>query len=440
MKPRKSKKQLLNMILLILALCLIAGGSILAYITSPKYVTTSVIKKTGKTLTNLMNNKIETGLDENYKLTGNLKINLQSDYIQNLALTDPKYVSLAKLITNLTNTENSITIIQDKDNKKLFLDFEGKLNNNEILNTKYLVENATEYYYIDGLTNTYINNGNNSYFESLNSTTTTIDNNKYIIEKIFSSIANNINKNWITTSYQGKDKIITVTLDEEDILTLGNKVLQDLKKDTKAKEIMVGYNQNFEKQKLKKENVKGLGTIQLSIYQNKLTTKVEQYKLDINNKASISYFDYGKTKEIELRNKDNYVKLNIVEDGDQTEITVINDKGVTLGNISITTTDTNYDVLIKVATEEANIDMEYNTQTTNVKKGKSYDNITTVSINISSKNEIIMSGAVTFDAKVTNDTTITEDISNSVLASTMPGTKEELMSEKINSVITLLMS
>ena len=58
----------------------------------------------------------------------------------------------------------------------------------------------------------------------------------------------------------------------------------------------------------------------------------------------------------------------------------------------------------------------------------------------SSKNEIIMSGAVTFDAKVTNDTTITEDISNSVLASTMPGTKEELMSEKINSVITLLMS
>ena len=129
-----------------------------------------------------MNSRIETGLEDNYKTTSNIKMNLKSDYFSALATMDPSYAMISNLLNNLSNTENNITMVQDKENKKLFFNLDSKLSGQSLINTKYLVENATAYYSIDGVTNTYVNNGNNNYFESLNSSTTTNENLKYLIE------------------------------------------------------------------------------------------------------------------------------------------------------------------------------------------------------------------------------------------------------------------
>ena len=194
MESNKVKKQKTKIIVIFLvALILLIAGIILSYFSSAQYVAQRVVKVMGKNMVELVNNGNQnTGLEENFKTTSTIKMNLQSEYFQALSTLSPDYQGLSNLLRNLTNTETQITMIQDQKQRKMLINYDTKLSGESLANIKYLVDNATEYYYIDGLTPNYINNGNNSYFESLNSTTTTKENTEYMIEKITQATANNM--------------------------------------------------------------------------------------------------------------------------------------------------------------------------------------------------------------------------------------------------------
>lgn len=435
---KKSKKPII--ILVILGILLLVGGGVLTYLTSPKYITTSVIKEMSKNVTNLINQEDKTGLEENFKTTGTIKFDLQSDYFQSLSTMDSTYASIANLLKNLTNTENNITIVQDKKNKNLFVNYDSKLSGQPLINTKYLVNNATEYYYIDGITNSYINNGNNNYFESLNSSTTTIDNTKYMIEKIQESLSNNIKEEYLSESYQDQYKIITMTLTEDNFVELANNILKDLKNDTKANQIMTSLNKDFSKKTITKKDVSGMKTIKFNIYVNKLLPRVMKYEIKTDDKNSIIYSKENNQNVVEIHEGESLTKLEITTQDEKTEVKITDDKNNDLGSISISKTDTNYDVIAKIITEDMNIDIGYNYQMTNLKKSTSYDSTATISLNIAAKQTTILDGTVTMKMHSTNDTTITEDVSNSALASTLTSNQQELMNQKITMVLTQLMS
>lgn len=435
---KKSKKPII--ILVILGILLLVGGGVLTYLTSPKYITTSVIKEMSKNVTNLINQEDKTGLEENFKTTGTIKFDLQSDYFQSLSTMDPTYASIANLLKNLTNTENNITIVQDKKNKNLFVNYDSKLSGQPLINTKYLVNNATEYYYIDGITKSYINNGNNNYFESLNSSTTTIDNTKYMIEKIQESLSNNIKEEYLSESYQDQYKVITMTLTEDNFVELANNILKDLKNDTKANQIMTSLNKDFSKKTITKKDVSGMKTIKFNIYVNKLLPRVMKYELKTDDKNSIIYSKENNQNVVEIHEGESLIKLEITTQDEKTEVKITDDKNNDLGSISISKTDTNYDVIAKIITEDMNIDIGYNYQMTNLKKSTSYDSTATISLNIAAKQTTILDGTVTMKMHSTNDTTITEDVSNSALASTLTSNQQELMNQKITTVLTQLMS
>ena len=390
---KKSKKPII--ILVILGILLLVGGGVLTYLTSPKYITTSVIKEMSENVTNLINQEDKTGLEENFKTTGTIKFDLQSDYFQSLSTMDPTYASIANLLKNLTNTENNITIVQDKKNKNLFVNYDSKLSGQPLINTKYLVNNATEYYYIDGITNSYINNGNNNYFESLNSSTTTIDNTKYMIEKIQESLSNNIKEEYLSESYQDQYKVITMTLTEDNFVELANNILKDLKNDTKANQIMTSLNKDFSKKTITKKDVSGMKTIKFNIYVNKLLPRVMKYELKTDDKNSIIYSKENNQNVVEIHEGESLTKLEITTQDEKTEVKITDDKNNDLGSISISKTDTNYDVIAKIITEDMNIDIGYNYQMTNLKKSTSYDSTATISLNIAAKQTTILDGTVT---------------------------------------------
>ena len=169
---KKGPNKIFGILLLLIAVIAIGAGIFLTYITSPKFIATETIKKMSENIVSFMdNNKTDTGLEENYKKTSTVTMNLQSDYLTTLSQTDPSVVPYVNLLRNLTNTTSTTTMVQDIENSRLFLDYNTTLNEEPLINLKYLVENSTEYYYIDGVSQTYINNGNNNYFESLNSET-----------------------------------------------------------------------------------------------------------------------------------------------------------------------------------------------------------------------------------------------------------------------------
>lgn len=439
-KKEKKRGHKLVVVLILLSIALLAGGGVLTYFTSPKYVAQTVIKEMGENATQILANRQETGLEENYSTTGTLKIDLQSDYFQGLSTTDPSYATLANLFRNLSNTQNNIAVVQDKENKRLFINYNSTLNGQNLFSTRYLVEDATEYYYIDGVTSTYVNNGNNNYFESLNSATTTNENLNYIIEKVTESVKDNIEDSYLSTTYEDNYKVVTITLTEDDLLQLGNNVLEDLKKDTKANQIMTGYNQNFADTKITKDQIKGIGTIQLHIYLNKISTQVERYELNMEDGTTLSYSIANGNKMIEITQNDSTTKFTITTTNDKTDITITDEENTTIGSVSISKTSTNYDIIANVATDTMSIDFGYNTQMTNVKKGTSYDSSTTITLNISSQNTMLLNGTITLDTTTTSDTTIEEDTSTSVLASTLTGTESDLLSQKLTTALTQLMS
>lgn len=439
-KDKKKKGKKLVVGLIILGLILIAGGGVLTYFSSPSYVSKTVIKEFGQKATELMNSRIETGLEDNYKTTSNIKMNLKSDYFSALATMDPSYAMISNLLNNLSNTENNITMVQDKENKKLFFNLDSKLSGQSLINTKYLVENATAYYSIDGVTNTYVNNGNNNYFESLNSSTTTNENLKYLIEKIAESMANNLEESYLSESYTDEYKVITITLTEQNIVTYGNKIINDLKNDEKANQIMTGYNANFSEVKLTEKDVTGTGTIKVNIYLDKILSQVSQYELELGNGNKCIYYKENGKEIVELISEEETTSLEIEKHGEKTEINIKDGSNASLGTVTISQTSTNYDIVANITSEEATLDFGYNYQITNLKKGTSYDSAATITIKMTAQNTTIIDGTITVTGQTTNDTTISEDTSTSVLASTLSGTQTELLQQKIALIILSLMS
>lgn len=439
-KDKKKKGKKLVVGLIILGLILIAGGGVLTYFSSPSYVSKTVIKEFGQKATELMNSRIETGLEDNYKTTSNIKMNLKSDYFSALATMDPSYAMISNLLNNLSNTENNITMVQDKENKKLFFNLDSKLSGQSLINTKYLVENATAYYSIDGVTNTYVNNGNNNYFESLNSSTTTNENLKYLIEKIAESMANNLEESYLSESYTDEYKVITITLTEQNIVTYGNKIINDLKNDEKANQIMTGYNANFSEVKLTEKDVTGTGTIKVNIYLDKILSQVSQYELELGNGNKCIYYKENGKEIVELISEEETTTLEIEKHGEKTEINIKDGSNTSLGTVTISQTSTNYDIVANITSEEATLDFGYNYQITNLKKSTSYDSAATITIKMTAQNTTIIDGTITVTSQTTNDTTISEDTSSSVLASTLSGTQTELLQQKIALIILSLMS
>lgn len=439
-KDKKKKGKKLVVGLIILGLILIAGGGVLTYFSSPSYVSKTVIKEFGQKATELMNSRIETGLEDNYKTTSNIKMNLKSDYFSALATMDPSYAMISNLLNNLSNTENNITMVQDKENKKLFFNLDSKLSGQSLINTKYLVENATAYYSIDGVTNTYVNNGNNNYFESLNSSTTTNENLKYLIEKIAESMANNLEESYLSESYTDEYKVITITLTEQNIVTYGNKIINDLKNDEKANQIMTGYNANFSEAKLTEKDVTGTGTIKVNIYLDKILSQVSQYELELGNGNKCIYYKENGKEIVELISEEETTTLEIEKHGEKTEINIKDGSNASLGTVTISQTSTNYDIVANITSEEATLDFGYNYQITNLKKSTSYDSAATITIKMTAQNTTIIDGTITVTGQTTNDTTISEDTSTSVLASTLSGTQTELLQQKIALIILSLMS
>lgn len=439
-KDKKKKGKKLVVGLIILGLILIAGGGVLTYFSSPSYVSKTVIKEFGQKATELMNSRIETGLEDNYKTTSNIKMNLKSDYFSALATMDPSYAMISNLLNNLSNTENNITMVQDKENKKLFFNLDSKLSGQSLINTKYLVENATAYYSIDGVTNTYVNNGNNNYFESLNSSTTTNENLKYLIEKIAESMANNLEESYLSESYTDEYKVITITLTEQNIVTYGNKIINDLKNDEKANQIMTGYNANFSEVKLTEKDVTGTGTIKVNIYLDKILSQVSQYELELGNGNKCIYYKENGKEIVELISEEETTTLEIEKHGEKTEINIKDGSNASLGTVTISQTSTNYDIVANITSEEATLDFGYNYQITNLKKSTSYDSAATITIKMTAQNTTIIDGTITVTSQTTNDTTISEDTSTSVLASTLSGTQTELLQQKIALIILSLMS
>lgn len=169
----KSKLKLIIIITLI-AVVFISAGIYIGYFQNNKRII-------GKAIDNIKTDITKYYLPEydnlskfdTFTMNNDIKFNINSELLQEEPMT-------TNLINNLNKTKNKVTIKQDLNNKKAYMDFNSTIDDSELFSMKYLIENNTEYYYIKGFLDNYINNGNSNYFESLNKDTTSSENFDYI--------------------------------------------------------------------------------------------------------------------------------------------------------------------------------------------------------------------------------------------------------------------
>lgn len=237
-----------------LSLSSIGIGIYLEDLYKPQNIAANTFKEVAQTLTSYLYSNENNFLEKDvFTLEKNIKITANSEYINGLAITDPVYKEKSNFLRNLSNSNIHILMQQNKNTKKAYLEYKVSTPNSNLLNAKYLVENATLYYNIENYTKNYINDGTNNYFETLSSENTLKTNNIYLLDFITNSLKTNLKEEYFQQDTEkitiaGKEKNtnkLILILDNNLIIKLQKAILKDLKKDEKSNQILTSYIKDF---------------------------------------------------------------------------------------------------------------------------------------------------------------------------------------------------
>ncbi len=444
---KKKPNRILFYLTVIISFIMIGSGIFLSYVATPQQSLLFIFDTTIEKIKTSSSKSTYTGINDNFSIKSNINLEIESQKYQNSTLTEDQ--TIKNLITNLNKTTNSLQFIHDKDNKKLLVKVSSQQDQNKILDLKLLIENSTEYFFIDGQIGNYVNNGNSTYFETINSEHNSKDNIIYVLEKISESLKKNIsNDNFRTVKEQidindqpKKLNKTSIEFDNNKIIDIANKVLSDLKKDERAKTILTGYNNDFEKTKIKKDTVylKKDEKISINMYKN-FFGKVEKYEF-IKKEGENEYrYTYEPSTNLIYIVENNIVKkkLKLTIDKDKIEIIIYDSASMELGKINYTYTQDRKTLTYSIKEEDNILDFTYDSKISNLKKNKSYDEVIDVSLKYNTLTDNLLNLKVNVENKVSSDTKIEEDTSNAIFASTLEEEKEVLIDKRINETYEML--
>jgi len=471
-KPAKKKKnpiKIIAIILIVVAIIMIGVGGYLTYLSNPKKIVGSGIETMTANFKNIIFDTDENlKIGDTFTIESDVTLNIQSDLMEPLQTPQvatpatqpptqtqtPTVEASNKLLTNLSKTQNKIIIKQDKANKKAFLSLNSTYNNQNLISTKYLIENSTEYYYVDGFLNTYVNNGSSNYFESLTEQTTNRDNMIYLYEFITNSLKENLREEYFIketekTKIFDKEKNMTkviLKIDNFKATEISKNILNDLKNDQKATEILTSYDEDFPKTKIKDDAVifEDGEYITINSYADSLKydiKKVEIIAVAQEQESKIVYeIDEDKTKLSFFEND----KILLYVDGkklaeDKYIFDVKNESGKTLGTIKAEKNNNEKNVELDVSSENSRLYIRYNSNASDI-KDKSYKLNNEITFKIVSENTNVINATIKADSQISRSAEIKEDVSSAVLASTVSEQDQMKLEQVLTNAITKLTS
>ena len=330
--------------------------------------------------------------------------------------------SIQKKKNNIVNNFNNINIdyelTQDKNNKKLLLSLDGKNPTKSILNYKLLVENSTEYYFVEDVLDNYINDGNNNYFEMFQEDSTTTSNMNYMYEFISTSFAKQLGNKAekyekITTINNNKEKVnqITVKLTNKVINDILNGILEDIKKDN-----------DFTKRKIEDKAYLGKNeSYTINVYSSKYLNKPLKYEIIYLNgdKKRIYSYEGNSTKGLFYYSEDDNLKYSADYKATKNtiDIKVCDKYQKDVGSIKVNK-DTNNTLLnISLNLEKSNYDIIYSKKYRNYTKNKEYEVEDIISFKILGEKEIRLVGEAKANTLVNKEIKIEENIDTAIFTS-----------------------
>ena len=446
MKSSKKKGKILKnnypFVMIIIAMTMISSGLYLNYHTNPKILLSKTFNNLIKIVENTKSNEDITGISENFTLNSNIKFNIGNQSIQKSI--DTKDTQNKNLITNLNNTTTNLTLVQDKTNKKMYASINSKLGQEELINAKYLVENATEYYYVKDIVNNYVNNGNSAYFEALNSATTTKENIIYILQMTSKSLEKRLKNEYFTKTKEQtllNNKIkklnkISLKLTDTTTKELVNNIIIDLKEDKKANQILTSIDKNFFKNIIDNENkiFNYNEIITINMYITNLGD-IKKYELIYLEKEKENKLTYEAETEQIYYIENNQIIYDIKYESSEDEKNLIfyNDQGEEQGKIVYDKTINRTLINGNLKRKSDIIDIIYDSSIEDIEKNISYTNKINFLLKVSSPTGNIVNTTININNNLKSSTMINEDTTASVFASSLTEDEEKLLNNKLSN-------
>lgn len=428
------RKILKAFIIIIIASMLIYIGIELNNLGKPNYIFSKGIDFCKNKIENYTSISEDLNLKDKISIEGSIEYDLDSEYYKKT--DDPEEKKTYNLIKNLNNSTTNFKIQKNDSKNTGYIELNSSIGNEDILNTKYYINDSTKYYYVKGKVDNYINDGACNYFENINTNNTEKDNIDYLYNFIIASVKDNLKEQYFNTKEEDNSVVTILKVDNSTLVDIMSSVLKDLKKDKKAKTILDNTDKNILKTKIDEKNnyLEKDEYYKISIYTTKVLHKPIKYRVDHVKKESIETYIYeGNSKEgniyYSVNDRPKY-DISITFKNDEIKGKIKNSSDEEIGEFKLE--KNNYNTIINYTINDNNekLDLIYSSKYTNVKKNKSYTNKKNLSFKYIVNNETKLSGEIDVNMKISNKFSILTDITDAKLKLNM--TEEE--KEKINNL------
>ena len=429
---KKKKKKPINRriieILIVISIIVILLGTYLLYLSNSKRIFLESINNLTSSFSNI--EELESEF-KNFTLVSNLSINTTGKIEDNKKYNNKYYEIITNLITNYNNTKANINYTSNRKNKELYIDYNSTVNKKDLITGKYLIKDNTEYYYINDITDTYINNGNNTYFETLNSDTKETNNLIYLKDTFNKYFIKNLDDKYFSKQENNNYTKITLVLDNKRLNETYKDTLDDLKEDKKAKEIIKGFDRDFFKKKVKDINfLKKDKKLYITVYTDRFTYSPNKYEIKYN-KYKLIYKD----NEFKLyRNNNIRFRGDISNKEKRLNINIYNKKDTKIGNFSLSRKKNKKKIVFYIKDRGLKNTVSINISKHKVNKKKYKKNIN-ISLNGEKDNTGIYNILINFNNTIVKAKKIRVDVSESKLASSLPKENKKQIENKIKDII-----
>ena len=323
------KKKIIVTIVIIVAIGLLVAGGILVYqnySNKNRIVTSFNELKTALTETlNLDKNTTNTKITQT--VTGSTRFNINPMLGNSEDGTDV-------VIGNLNNSTFNYEYRLDTESKRMYMDGSLLLNATELLGINFYQAEDISYVFLRNIFDKYIVIENSDIFTYLEESNQAVEDVNYIYDKIIESLGNNITTDDIKVTNQDGKKKISLELNEERLNEISKNIVNDLKKDDKAKEIL-GNSLDELDTTTSSSSSDNNSYLYYSIYLEKDDIVTYEFGLNDNDGNYSIEFNNGKEKSFVIKEGNTESLKAVIEESNGTTTINLSSDNTSIGTVSI---------------------------------------------------------------------------------------------------------
>ena len=421
------KKKIIVTIVIIVAVALLVAGGVLLYqnYSNKNRIVTSFneLKDALVDTFNLNEESVDTSIKQT--ATGNTTFNI------NPMLGNSEDGSDI-MINSLNNTTFNYEYAIDTESKRMYMDGSFILNMQELMGINFYQTEDISYILLRNIFDKYITIENSDIFSYLEESKKATEDINYIYDKIIESLGNNITDDDIKVANQDGKKKISLELNEERLNEISKNIVDDLKKDKKAKEILGEGLDNLETTSSTLESNKNTTTnnnasLNYSIFLEKNEIVTYEFAIKDNNENYSIEFNNGNEKSFVIKEGNTESLKAIIEESNDTTTINLSSNNTSIGSITINENNIGINIVDEATGTGINANITSATE----------NNIITTNVNIS----MLTSGTNIDIIKVTDTKTITEGVADFTNINTTNNVNiNNLTEEELTMIETNLMT